>query len=130
MIVVDELLVLIKMNFICWVLNMLEDMILWLIKCVLMVYLFFLDFSVNGIDGLMLMDIDQFFVDDVDKSLIEKFFSVENVLGIWVEFILELLFLEIENMEFFLFLLFSLCLDVLKFEFLDQKLEILIGSFK
>lgn len=58
MIVVDELLVLIKMNFICWVLNMLEDMILWLIKCVLMVYLFFLDFSVNGIDGLMLMDID------------------------------------------------------------------------
>lgn len=58
-------------------------------------------------------------MDDVDKSLIEKFFSVENVLGIWVEFILELLFLEIENMEFFLFLLFSLCLDVLKFEFLD-----------
>lgn len=58
-------------------------------------------------------------MDDVDKSVIEKFFSVENVLGIWVEFILELLFLEIENMEFFLFLLFSLCLDVLKFEFLD-----------
>lgn len=73
-----------------------------------MVQLFLFDFGVNSVEGLIVVDFEWLGLDVFDKCLIEKIFFLEMFLEIGVEFLFELFFLEIENMEFFFFLLLSL----------------------